>query len=227
MKAGRWADTNTIMGSLSPSETLFETFCGANAIPFSRVTVSKVRTPDFQIELLGTRVICEVKQIDPNTEDLSELESIQQGRTTARYVANRLRQKLKHVSGQLKRASGAGIPTVLVVYDNTPFKTYTAHADVVQAMFGRKTVAVSFPQDKALGPRVWGPFFGSDRGVGPRWNTAVSAVAILDGGPAGSLSLRVYHNPYAAVRLDPMLFVSLQARQPVLPDSTEVRSDHE
>ncbi len=89
-------------------------------------------------------------------------------------------------------------------------------------MFGRKSVSVLGPTDPSLPPQVSDPFFGGNRGVGPERNTAVSAIAILDGGPRPPLTLRVYHNPYAAVRLDPGVFNSLPASQRVLPDATEV-----
>jgi hypothetical protein len=58
--------------------------------------------------------------------------------------------------------------------------------------------------------------------MGPQHNTAISAIVILDGGPRPPLSLRVYHNPYAGVKLDPTVFRALPATQRVLPDSTEV-----
>ena len=107
------------------SERLFEQFCEANRIPCSRVDTGVRRTPDYVITLGGVRVTCEVKQIDPNPEDLRELAEIRGGSATARYIPNRLRGKLKDVSAQLKAAAQAGCPTLLVVYDNTPFKSYT------------------------------------------------------------------------------------------------------
>jgi hypothetical protein len=210
------------MSAKTASEKLFEEFCGLNGIPCSRVAPAAVRTPDFVIELGGTQATCEVKQIDPNDEDLQELAELRKGVGTGRYLPNRLRAKLKNVSTQLKNASESGRPTLLVVYDNTPFKSYTDHADVVQAMFGRNSVSVLMPTDPSLPPKVSDPFFGGDRGMGPERNTALSAIAILDGGPRPPLTMRVYHNPYAAVRLDPAVFNSLPATQRVLPDSTEV-----
>lgn len=204
------------------SEQLFEQFCEANGIPCSRVGTGAGRTPDYVITLGGIRVTCEVKQIDLNTEDLKELAELRQQGASARYIPNRLRGKLKDVSAQLKDASQAGCPTLLVVYDNTPFKTYSDHADVVQAMFGRHSVSVSVPKDACLPSQVSAPFFGGDRGMGPQRNTAVSAIAILDGGPHQVRGLRVYHNVYAALRLDPSAFGSLPVSQTVLPDATEV-----
>lgn len=204
------------------SEQLFEQFCQDNAISCARVHAGRGRTPDFEISLAHVRVTCEVKQLNPNDEDLKELDDLRESRATGRYVPNRLRGKLKDVSAQLKAASQAGHPTLLVVYDNTPFKTYTDHGDVIQAMFGLHGVTVSVPKDPSLPTVVSAPFFAGNRGVGPRWNTAVSAIAILEGGPEQARSLRVYHNPYAVVRLAPELFAGLPVSQPVLPDAKEV-----
>ena len=205
------------------SERLFEQFCEANRIPYLRVDTGVRRTPDYVITLGGVRVTCEVKQIDPNPEDLRELAEIRGGSATARYIPNRLRGKLKDVSAQLKDAAQAGGPTLLVVYDNTPFKGYTDRADVVQAMFGRHSVRMSVPADASLPSQVSVPFFGGNRGLGPERNTAVSAIATLDGGPRQASGLRVYHNVYAAVHLDPSAFGRLPVSQIVPPDATEVR----
>lgn len=202
------------------SETLFEDLCSAHGIPCESLPTATVRTPDFAIILRSVRVICEVKQIDPNFEDLQELESVGSGQAMGRFVPNRLRSKLKKVSAQLKAASVAGCPTMLVVYDNTPFKMYTDHFDAVQAMFGAHTVAVSEGREADL--VVSKPFFAGNRGLTANQNTAVSALAILDGGPSSEQKLRVYHNPYAAVVLQPELLDVLPVVQRLLPGDTTV-----
>ena len=93
-----------------------------------------------------------------------------------------------------------------------------AHLDVVQAMFGWVSVAVS----KAPGPlQVSDPYFGGNRGMGPDHNTAISAIAILDGGQRTPLTLRVYPSPYAAVRLDPRVVALMPATQWMRPDATK------
>jgi len=210
------------MSKQTVSERLFAGFCDTNGVRYSRVIPGVGRSPDFVITLGGVEVTCEVKQIDPNAEDLKELAELRQTGSAGRFVANRLRGKLKDVSAQLKKASRAGHPTLLVVYDNTPFKTYSDHADVVRAMFGRHSVTVLVPDDPSLPTAALAPFLGADRGIGPAHNTAVSAVAILDGSLDRAAALRVYHNPHTAVRLDPALFKGLPVSQPVLPDATEV-----
>ena len=122
------------------SETIFERFCSACSVSCEAIAAGRDRTPDFAICLDGVRVVCEVKQIDPNAEDLAEVEIVNGGEEIGRLVTNRLREKLKDVSAQLKAASLAGHPTLLVVYDNTPLKAYTDHFDVIQAMFGGHSV---------------------------------------------------------------------------------------
>jgi len=46
------------------SEKLFEEFCRSNGIACTRVRTAREPTPDFDIELAGHIVTCEVKQID-------------------------------------------------------------------------------------------------------------------------------------------------------------------
>ena len=210
------------MNAETQSERLFQEFCRLYRISCERLTPTGRRTPDFVVDFGGTEVICEVKQIDPNKEDGSELAELPHDADAGRIVPNRLRAKLKKISPQLKSASQRGRPTLLVVYDHTPFKGYTLHTDVVEAMFGRNSVIVRMPTDPSLPPQISRLFFGGDRGMGPGRNTAVSALAILDDRLQPPLTLRVYHNPYAAVRLDPRAFASLPVTQPVLPDEPVV-----
>jgi hypothetical protein len=210
------------MSNRTISETLFERLCLASSVPCEPIVCGHVRTPDFAICLSGVRVVCEVKQVDPNAEDLAEAEIVKGGEEIGRLVANRLRQKLKDVSAQLKAASLAGNPTLLVIYDNTSFKAYTDHFDVVQALFGDHRVAVRFPEDPNSPPVVSDPFFGGNRRLTPHHNTSVSALAILDGGPIAQPTLRVYHNPYASVILPPEILGVFPVTQKLLPGATNV-----
>lgn len=204
------------------SETIFERMCSDCSVSCETIATGRDRTPDFEICIDGVRVICEVKQIEPNAEDLVEAEIVNGDEAVGRFVPNRLREKLKDVSAQLKSASLAGHPTILVVYDNTPLKTYTDHFDVIQAMFGGHSVSVNFPEDPKGSPVVSEPFFGGNRGLTPYHNTSVSALAILDGGPIAQPTLRVYHNPYASVILPPEILGVFPVTQKLLPGATNV-----
>jgi hypothetical protein len=61
------------------SEMLFEHLCSTHGVSCEAIPTGLVRTPDFAISLAGVRIVCEIKQIDPNDEDLQELEDRQLG----------------------------------------------------------------------------------------------------------------------------------------------------
>jgi hypothetical protein len=148
------------MATQTISEELFVQFCAANRVPYELVPTGTVRTPDFRIRLGEALVICEVKQIDPNAEDVAELEELGSREALGRFIPNRMRDKLKKdVSAQLKAAARDGHPTLLVIYDNTPLKMYTSYSYVVQAMFGHDNVRVSISGDTTV---VSEPFFWAE-----------------------------------------------------------------
>jgi hypothetical protein len=181
------------------SEELFEQLCLSSGVPCEQVQTGVGRTPDFRIRSGDVEVFCEVKQIDPNVEDLADMADDALAETVGRLVPNRVRKKLKDVSGQLKAASRDGHPTLLVLYDNTGL-FYTMHSDVIQAMFGQDSVMVTISGNPGQSAAVSEPFLGGNRGLTHNQNTSVSALAILDGSDS-YLALRVYHNPYAVVVL--------------------------
>lgn len=208
--------------SATHSETLFEGYCRANRIVFTRVSGSSERSPDFRIQIGQTHVVCEVKQIDMNKNDREVLAAVNAGTPTSFYVTNRVRSKLKDVSAQLKDAALAGTPTMVVLYNNSPVYDYTGYSEILQAMFGRKTSNVMFSASQETGPVVNPPFFGGNRGLGPGQNTSVSVVAVLERDSTGQLRLRVYHNPHGRVPLDPAVFSEVAAVQPVVPSTQDV-----
>lgn len=206
--------------SVTKSESLFERYCETNRIPCRRIAESTVRTPDYAIQLRKVEVVCEVKQLDiGNREKQALTQAFETGSAAAYVVQNRLRSKLKGVSGQLKRASSRGTPTLVVVYDNTPFRGELDHEDVVEALYGRVSHPVTTSEDGE--PDLGAPFLGGNRGLTPTQNTAVSAVAVLDERD-GTYWLRVYHNLHAAVQLDPELLEGVAVEQRVLPGDTHI-----
>jgi hypothetical protein len=110
----------------------------------------------------------------------------------------------------------------MVVLYNNPVYDYTKYSEILQAMFGRKSLTVTFSASQDSEPVVSPPFFGGNRGLGPGQNTSVSAVAVLKQDSAGQLQLSVYHNPHGKVPLDPAVFSEVAAVQPVVPDTQDV-----
>jgi hypothetical protein len=209
--------------SRTPSELLFEEFCRTNKVQCARVPEAEYPTPDYELVLSGVRVACEMKQIDPTDEDLEEIRAVFVSHEPAgRLIRPRLSEVVRTLSRQLKSSAAANRPTLAVIYDNSPLKSYTMPDDVVQAMFGESSVRVTFTNSSGE-THVSEPYFGGNRRMTPTTNTSVSALAILDGGPiVRPLTLRVYHNPFAMVRLEPRLLETLAVAQPLLPDATIV-----
>jgi len=140
---------------LTQSEDLFRKYCSDSGIPCRPIEVTGVRTPDFEVELAGVKVICELKQLDPNEDDLRERAKIIAGVSEGRLIPNRLRRLLKGISGQLKSASTAGHPTLMIVYDNTPFCAYLDDDNVRESMFGRWSITEFFDKRQSHVTALW------------------------------------------------------------------------
>ena len=89
------------------SETLFEQLCSSRGIPCERIATEAMRTADFAIGLRSIRVICEVKQIDPNVEDLQEMQNVSSAQATGRFVPesapSEAEERLRSVKGGYSR----------------------------------------------------------------------------------------------------------------------------
>ena len=73
------------------SEKLFEQYCRDLSIPCESIeTEEGVRTPDYQQTLAGHQVIVEVKQIDPNDEEVRLMKQFEE-RGIYRCVRRRAR----------------------------------------------------------------------------------------------------------------------------------------
>ena len=201
------------------SQNLFEIFCKMNGIKCLPIPTGPRRTPDYSVLLQGIEVICEVKQINANRGDEKEVDDVANRGNSVRFIPNRIKNVLKKVSGQLKESSINGHPTLVVVYDNTPFKHHGSYSEVVQAMFGALTTDVYVSKGPDRSDAISIPYYGGERRVGPRHNTSLSAIAILRhiGSDGGALLLEAYTNPYAAVPLDPCCFVGLPVKVMPLP----------
>jgi hypothetical protein len=194
------------------AERLFEKFLIDSQVEYRRVSVAAQPTPDFEVVLCGQRVAVEVKQIDMNPEDRRVLAEIRARQTASYWIPNRVRGKLKHVSRQIKRAAAAGLPAMVVLYNNVPLYEHGGAGEVLDAMFGQKSFTVSWPIDRSAPPAVTRVHAGGSRSVTASQNTSVSAIAVLAPEEA-PVRLQVYHNPFARVPLPPALLAGLKAWQ--------------
>ena len=204
------------------SEQLFEKFCEANGLVANRIPTQNRRTPDYEVCRRGKSVIFEIKQLNPNPKDMRAIEALHRDDAFADYLRNRVRDVLKDVSPQLKAARQASKPGVLVVYNNTPFSAGTDPDSVLQAMFGRKQISVTFKEDGSAVASE--PFLAGNEGLTPMHNRSVSALVVLRRRDDGSFFLDVFHNPWASIKLGADWFAGLPARQLGVTDDGHLRA---
>jgi hypothetical protein len=194
------------------SETLFEAFCSAREVEYERVPEATESRPDYWVVAGRLRVVVEVKQIDPNPDDIRSMDLHAQGKAAAMGGApgERIRKALRAANRQIRKlADGCDAPGVVVLFNNTPCHLYTAPYAVMTAMRGLDVVSVNLSADG--GPGAFGAARpGPKSEMRPGVNCSTSAIAVLSGAapedssvPGDRLALDVYHNRHARVAIDP------------------------
>jgi hypothetical protein len=156
--------------------------------------------------LNGRDVAVEVKQLEPNEDDLRHLEELRSGRTSARSVdMGRARQSIAEAAKQLRAYAKGRLATLVVLYDTMGIgSVYLDPYSLSFCLYGPERVHFAVPKDPAVDPWVLGSSLGGGRTFTATHNTTVSAVAVLQQrGEGGSVALSVYHNIYAALPLEP------------------------
>jgi hypothetical protein len=192
------------------SEKLFESFCVENEIPLDLIATESAegqKTPDYIIDALGNAIVVEVKQIDPNPEDLRHFRDLVEKGTTDTIITvpgHRVRGKISDAMPQLKARTKNKLPGLLVLYNNVKLiEQRIDPIDIKTAMYGHEVVEVSVPKDPA-DRRIFARHrFGSDRKVSNQYNTSLSAVSSLYESDQ-STRLDIFHNDFAANPIDPM-----------------------
>ena len=189
------------------SEQLFAEYCRRNGLHCERVPEAQDRkTADYCLNCDGAKVYVEVKQVDPSPVDVEHSKALARGElvTSSRTPGQRLRDHLREAASQLRAYTRAGHPGLVIAYDNTGFG-YLDSYEVLTAMFGLQSVVFAVPHDPSIEPWHVGDRFGAQQTTTPKQNTSISAVGVLAQGLEG-LTLAIFHNKYARVRLDPARF---------------------
>jgi hypothetical protein len=187
------------------SESLFEAFCAEHDVPCAPIPRERGRTADYRLTLGVREVIAEVKQLDPGPADLDISRALAAtGRAAVVLVPGaRVRQEITDSRKQLRAQAKGRHPAMLVLYDNTGGRTgMIAPHDVLVAMYGEERVEFEVVREPSANKPHFRFVTGGNRGVDQAANTTLSAVAVLSGG-VGYAALRVYHNCYAALPIDP------------------------
>lgn len=191
------------------SQELLEKFCLENSLrlkPVPRSSKSGRKTPDYILTLQRRKVLVEVKQLDPNPQDRARLQRLRNHGSTgviSNEPGHRIRGKIEDARLQIKQRSICWKPAVLVLYDNTGLLIGQLDPhDVLNAMYGEEMVNFFVDETNGTQRIYWWHRFGGKRKVSPRYNTTLSAIAILIEVHKG-LEIDFYHNDYAAKRFNP------------------------
>ncbi|MEO1353240.1 MAG: hypothetical protein AAFW84_31505 [Cyanobacteria bacterium J06635_15] len=189
------------------SEKLFERFCKEKKIQLSRIEVSTIpgkKEPDYEIATsLGT-VLVEVKQFDPNPEELRLQKQLEdRGWTDAfgREPGAKVRLKTQSAAKQLRSRGADSGPSMVVLDNNVPIsRRGTNPYEIKTAMYGMEKFDLSIASNTSE-VSVKDRGFGPKRKMTPRSNTSISVVAALYSGLEQQLSISVFHNVYATMPL--------------------------
>jgi len=191
------------------SEAAFAFFCEHHGIACHRIPEAEEPRPDYEIVLSGQLVLVEVKQFDANADELKAQAARERGDLgvlLGTTPGSRIRNAIDKANVQLKRLlAGRALPTMLVVYNNSPSRFHTDAYAVMTAMQGFDVIDVEVQPDTDKPLRFGEPRSGHSRMMSPNANTSTSALAVLSPTFMDEPTLVVYHNRHAACRLDPNL----------------------
>ncbi|MBK7414698.1 MAG: hypothetical protein IPJ38_05840 [Dechloromonas sp.] len=158
----------------------------------------------------------EIKQLDENDDDKLRNSQLGQGKVVGGSgLRVRLRRQIASGYGQLKRYAREGAPSLLVIYNNSGLLNFIDSFSITTAMFG--SFGVRFGIDKSGTVDVTGQGFIGNRKLTRNECRKLSAIAVLKES-ASSISLDVYHNPFADIPLEPCLIRALADAQFIHPN---------
>lgn len=105
------------------SKELFQHYCQSQGYRCSCVEKSnewRVRTPDFEVIANDVRIIVEAKDVNANDADIRNWRDTRSGKIVvhSREPGKRARSLIEDARGQLRAYAQAGVPCVVVLYDN-------------------------------------------------------------------------------------------------------------
>ncbi len=193
---------------MTESEHLFKEYCLQKNISYERIAEREEKSPDFWVDLGDNKIVVEVKQIDPNDEE-REVLSIPPEELSGEEVyhwgmpGERIRKKITSGLPQLRTFAKCLHPTLLVIFNNIRccgiemWPELTDENAVKVAMYGIETALISPESAPEGGAKIIHRWHGHRRRLTAEHNTTLSGIAILEK-HNDLISLRVYHNYYAA-----------------------------
>lgn len=191
-------------------------------ISIERIEETSNKTPDYELNIAGTTVIAEVKEIDRNPEERESDRTLKQrghGNRLSKTPGNRVRKKITSASPQLKARSQGRYPTILVLFEKGPLAGHLDHYNIRVAMYGLEQLHIVVPNDHSVRPYSTGMSYGPKRKMSEEHNTSMSAIGVLCMSQSNELQLHIYHNKYASIPLPSSIISSIGIQQYQLEDN--------
>lgn len=190
------------------SELLFEDYCERAGIQWKRIEEGHGKTPDYQLLVDGRKIIAEVKEITRNKEERESDRLLKErgyGKALVEKPGARVR-KIMDSSLQIKARTAGRHPGLLVLYDDGQIAGHLDRYHIMTAMHGLEVVSMAVPRDRSIRPYSTGTRFGPNKKMTDDANTSISAIgALVVTAPDRIVEFHVYHNPFAAVPIEPAL----------------------
>ena len=184
------------------SEALFKRHCGARGVVFRRIEEDGGKVADFELSLESGIAVAEIKQLDPNEQDLAREAAMREGQVGSGLApAGRLRSLLGSAYSQIKPYAVRGIPAMVVCYNNAGILTHLDNFTVTRAMFGGMAAYIALGSDGYI--HHVGQGFTGQRKVTRNTCRGLSAVCVLSTPTRDTTRLVAYHNSYATNPLPP------------------------
>jgi hypothetical protein len=205
---------------LTRSQELFERLCLTRGIACRKILEGKTKTPDYEVSVSSLCVLVEVKQLDENDEDRKINEALLNDDETpgVECPSNRVRQQIADAYVQLKAYNRTDLATGIVLFNNAGPLTYIDPWTVTKAMFGNYGYRLGITARSGGAIVPLGAGFMGGRKVTKNSFRGLSFVAVLKESSKDVLSLEVYHNPFATVRMEPSILSILATEQFIHPN---------
>ena len=210
------------------SEKIFEDICSAHSVPCEKIEEGAEKTADYLIRMSNLEIIAEVKEIERNAVERESdrlLEERGYGECLRNEPGDRVRNKIRKASPQIKRLTAGSKPGILVLFDGGRAHGHLDPYNLRVAMSGLEQVHIAVPRDPAQTSYATGMSHGPKRKMTEDSNTSISALAKIYTIDKNTIRLDIFHNRHAAIPIDPAVVHDAGFEQYFLVDSESGTSE--
>ena len=188
------------------SERIFENLCAAHSVPCERIQEGTSKTADYLIQMSNVEIVAEVKEIERNSAERESDRLLKErgyGERLTNEPGDRVRNKIRKASPQIKRLTAGTKPGMLILFDGGRANGHLDPYNLRVAMRGLEQVHIAVPRDPAQAPYATGMSHGPKKKMTEDSNTSISALAKIYSIDKDTTKLEIYHNRHAKIPIDP------------------------